>query len=507
MMCKDKKWCEENAKNGVAIAEFAMGLRCDTIFYDDTYDYPKAVELLRNDDKQRLINYGEAFKWYYRAAEKGLDAAQWKLGYMYALGLGVEKNLEKSMFWRKKAAEQGYIVYQLEMAMSYNYGVISDLGTYESWGTSENWSPAWDAKIPRNADDADYWLRKVSNHELITTEEKRIIDSNSMYSDAMYILAEQFYKRGEYEKAIYWYQRTGENDGDNFSKDYALGKLGRIFIEGLGVAKDYTIAKRYLELGVEIKGFEAACYLGIIYRDGLGVEKDLETAKSYFMKSISFTSYEPQPYYELANTYYQQAKYENAAKFYEKTICYLVHDKEGDNPSFDEYVTLAYFKLGLMYLDGLGVEFDKKKAINYISKAAYRGNQDAKAKLNELNLPENYGEILHYYELGKEKYVDYDYNEAVKWIRKAAEQGYDIAQYNLGDCYYYGRGVSQDYNEAVKWFRKASEQGNYVAQYNLGTMFKKGKGVPVDLEVARKWYTKAAEQGYKDAKEALERMK
>ena len=47
----------------------------------------------------------------------------------------------------------------------------------------------------------------------------------------------------------------------------------------------------------------------------------------------------------------------------------------------------------------------------------------------------------------------------MKWYRLAAEQGYDIAQYNLGVMYENGQGVPQDYKEAVKWYRLAAEQG------------------------------------------------
>ena len=60
-----------------------------------------------------------------------------------------------------------------------------------------------------------------------------------------------------------------------------------------------------------------------------------------------------------------------------------------------------------------------------------------------------------------------DYSEAVKWYRKAAEQGNKQAQYNLGVCYESGRGVPQDYSEAVKWYRKAAEQGVDYAKEQL----------------------------------------
>ena len=41
--------------------------------------------------------------------------------------------------------------------------------------------------------------------------------------------------------------------------------------------------------------------------------------------------------------------------------------------------------------------------------------------------------------------------EAVKWLRKAADQGYAIAQTQLGYMYYGGEGVPQNYSEAYAW--------------------------------------------------------
>jgi uncharacterized protein len=51
-----------------------------------------------------------------------------------------------------------------------------------------------------------------------------------------------------------------------------------------------------------------------------------------------------------------------------------------------------------------------------------------------------------------------DYGQAVAWFRKAAEQGYASAQYNLGVMCYNGESVSQDYGQAAAWYRKAAEQ-------------------------------------------------
>jgi len=69
-----------------------------------------------------------------------------------------------------------------------------------------------------------------------------------------------------------------------------------------------------------------------------------------------------------------------------------------------------------------------------------------------------------------------------------------------------GLGVSKNYEKAVEWYNKSAEQGNMQAQYNLGIMYEDGIGVPQSNEKAMEWYRKAAAQGYSEAKEALQRL-
>jgi len=96
-----------------------------------------------------------------------------------------------------------------------------------------------------------------------------------------------------------------------------------------------------------------------------------------------------------------------------------------------------------------------------------------------------------------------DFTTSLSQLRKMAEQGQAIAQYNLGIIYEYGRGVKRNDVEAVKWYKKASVQGMSVAQYKLGVMYDNGWGVlPSDAE-AVKWYRDAAEQGHPFAQHDL----
>ena len=79
-----------------------------------------------------------------------------------------------------------------------------------------------------------------------------------------------------------------------------------------------------------------------------------------------------------------------------------------------------------------------------------------------------------------------------------------MAQYNLGECYYEGEGVLLDEVEAVKWFRKAAEQGYADAQHALGVCYFLGAGVKCNKDKAKGWFSKAAAQGHKNAKRALD---
>ena len=89
--------------------------------------------------------------------------------------------------------------------------------------------------------------------------------------------------------------------------------------------------------------------------------------------------------------------------------------------------------------------------------------------------------------------------EAVKWYRRAAEQGYADAQVSLGIKLATGTDVPEDDWEAMKWFRKAAEQGNMVAQFHLGTQYATGEGVLQDFVRAYAWLNVVSAQGIKEA--------
>ena len=62
--------------------------------------------------------------------------------------------------------------------------------------------------------------------------------------------------------------------------------------------------------------------------------------------------------------------------------------------------------------------------------------------------------------------------------------------------YYTGSGVHQDYAEAFRWYRKAAEQGYAKAQFNLGVMYYNGYGVRRNFHLSKEWFGKACDSGW-----------
>ncbi|WP_175541918.1 tetratricopeptide repeat protein [Ruminococcus sp. XPD3002] len=70
---------------------------------------------------------------------------------------------------------------------------------------------------------------------------------------------------------------------------------------------------------------------------------------------------------------------------------------------------------------------------------------------------------MNYCDLG----VENDYANAVEWYKKAAEQGDDWGQANLGRMFQYGYGVVRDKSLAIAWYKLAAKQGNGLAILQL----------------------------------------
>ena len=228
--------------------------------------------------------------------------------------------------------------------------------------------------------------------------------------------------------------------------------------EGLSEAKhyidlgDYAKALPPLQKAADAGDAVAMNSLGYLYEKGLGVVQDYAQAHQWFQKAAEAGNYH------------------------------------------------AMERLGYLYEHGLGVAQDYAQARQWYQKAADAGNAGARQALARLlSAPSSTSSAAESLAQAQ-RYLDTkDFANALPLLQKAAAGGNTSAMNNLGDLYYYGRGVAQDYGKAREWYQKAADAGNAVAMTNLGWLYGNGKGVAQDSGKAREWYQKAAAARNTDA--------
>lgn len=75
-----------------------------------------------------------------------------------------------------------------------------------------------------------------------------------------------------------------------------------------------------------------------------------------------------------------------------------------------------------------------------------------------------------------------------------AEQGYPLAECQVGYFYSHGLGTERDPEKAFYWTRRAAEHGDRDGKYNLAECYADGFGVERNREQAEYWYREAARQ-------------
>lgn len=89
----------------------------------------------------------------------------------------------------------------------------------------------------------------------------------------------------------------------------------------------------------------------------------------------------------------------------------------------------------------------------------------------------------------------------------ATEGEYAPAMFNLGMYYWKGVGTEANIDEALKWLKKAAEKGDDKAAYNVAIAYHDGKVVARNFAEAKHWYEVSAELGNERAAAELEFFK
>lgn len=109
-------------------------------------------------------------------------------------------------------------------------------------------------------------------------------------------------------------------------------------------------------------------------------------------------------------------------------------------------------------------------------------------------------EADRFYEDAVRRHADSEPEERFALYARAAEEGHPVAQYNVAMMYANGEAVNVDYQQAVYWFRKSADQRFAPAQLRLGELYYFGMGgLQEDPRHAARLFEAAAEQDDPDA--------
>ena len=198
-------------------------------------------------------------------------------------------------------------------------------------------------------------------------------------------------------------------------RSYVWYRIGKMHCYGLGTEQDYEKAFEWFLKSAQEGNKFAQYSLANLYYYGNGVEKDLSQAFWWYRKS----SEQGQPYapYAVAQMYdkgeYVSQSEETAQRYYKVALSGFL-ELESKGQADDN----LYYKLGAMYKKGLGTEIDIPKAIEYFEKSAK--NMWSTYQLGRLYL------------FGAEG-VEKDKEKAAQWLTKSANDGNEYAQNMLDD--------------------------------------------------------------------------
>ena len=146
----------------------------------------------------------------------------------------------------------------------------------------------------------------------------------------------------------------------------------------------------------------------------------------------------------------------------------------------------------LLGLCGFSRAEDKKPLLRFsedLRQQAEKGDADAQFQIGD----------CYFFGLG----IPQDQVQGVIWYRRAAQAGQMNAQFNLGGCLHEGLGTEANLGEAILWWRRSAGQDYPPAQISIGDAYLFGKGLEQDEEEGVRWYRKAADQNYPAAQHRL----
>ncbi|OHT09815.1 hypothetical protein TRFO_21077 [Tritrichomonas foetus] len=313
------------------------------------------------------------------------------------------------------------------------------------------------------------------------------------YSLAFVEMGHLYKSREDYRNAAHMY-----HIGASLHNTKGMLHYGLMFMQGLGVNKNYSKAYKYLKMSADAGDSEGMLQFGLLTADD-GVSINYLT--------IAAENGNNEARYYLAMSFKDEGKYAEAKKWlalaakdgHEDSMFQLaVFYQNGYGTKPDNMMAAKYYKeaaslpnskpasqfnYALMLKNGWGVSPNLGLAAKYFRLAALQGDAEA------MN---NYALILNSGQSGMKKNTV----EAMKFFKMAADKGNVLAQNNYAVLLKNNSLANgADLKEALRYFKKASDKKNYNAINNYALMLKNGEGTKQNLSEAMRLFKIAADKG------------
>lgn len=503
--------------------------------------YPMDIEHAKSlsENKNKQLPLEEYVAGFHNQAVLGNPEAQFVMGQMYQIGLGVQKDVKNAITYYKHAADQE------NLSAEYNLGLLYIEGKEIDADYQQGISWLRDAAFKGNSF-AQYALamiyelgyKNVAGEEVISPDLNQatamyFLAANNHYGPAQFRLAELLARDKPRDVAtkIRYSQLIKRMYEGAVAEGIEQAVLPLAFFDaGSSDAAKQKQAFQVVSKAAHEGNEKAALLLGILYDRGIGVEPNSKEAVYWYQKASMnpVTAFILGTYFsegrlvrqdlEKGKSLLQQAA--NAKFSYANFNLAILKQKQKEDflPELNTAISLDNSQAGILLADYyLSMDNNEQKmieAIDIYQKLAQLGDKNAQLKLGFA------------YEQGLG--VPLDFNKAEQWYSLAAEQGQSVAQYLLARLYQIGLNDQPDDNKAKQWYARAqqsflpaavalgflyeTQEDNYqqalqayenaaqgenaVGQFNLALIYEKGKGVAVDYSKAHNLYTKSAENGY-----------
>lgn len=322
----------------------------------------------------------------------------------------------------------------------------------------------------------------ISSTEKMVLYYEKAIGEGDYWS--AYKLANYYYDNNDYSKAFNMFLKCASNENEN--KSNALYMLGKMQEQGQGTDASLTQAiQSYKKSVLYSTKLECDARLALM-RLGTPVENraDFVDANKTMLMGLNSVK-------EIYNTGYE---YENGLnkRFVSLPKAYAYYKAAADK----DY-TKAFIKMGEIYISKYYPFNDKAKSDKYYQKAfkvySQKTGNDGEACYEVANMYKNgFG-------------IGQDLEQAKAYFKQGAMKNDKNASYE------YGLICKSDleYPEAFKSFKQSAEQGHELAMFELAKLYEEGLGTDTNRSKAIEWYGKCADGNnsmISEARKALKRL-